>query len=211
MRGRPLGSEAQLRPQLLDAALRCFARHGIVGASTRAIAREAGVTSALLHYYFGDRAQLLQAVIDERLLPTFFTLRDALHESGDDLRTIVHGFVHALMRTIQANPWLPSLWVREVLCEGGALRDLLVDVIGPQLPRALATRFAEAQANGRLPAGMDPALLVSSIIGLTMFPAAGAPVWNRLFDERVLTLQAIEAHALTMLNQALQLQPEPRL
>lgn len=35
----------------------------------RDIAKEAGVTPALVHYYFGDTAQLQEAVVTERLLP----------------------------------------------------------------------------------------------------------------------------------------------
>lgn len=197
--GRPSADTAQLRPQLLDAALRCFARCGIAASTLRAIAKEAGVTPALLHYYFGDRAQLLQAVIAERFMPALAAMRAPLSQANDP-SAMVAAFVRAMMRTVRENPWLPPLWVREVLCEGGALRDLLVEQVGPQLPRMLAERFAQAQNAGRLPQGLDPALLVSSLVGLTLFPAAGAPVWQRLFGAPELDADAIERHALALLG-----------
>src|SRR3546814_11903459 len=49
-------------------------------------------------------------------------------------------------RSDESPPWWPQLWVREVLCEGGALRDLLVTRIAPQITRTIADRFAAAQA-----------------------------------------------------------------
>ena len=48
---------------ILDAAERMFARHGRNGATLRAIALEAGVDSALVHYYFGDKDGVFRAVL----------------------------------------------------------------------------------------------------------------------------------------------------
>src|SRR5690349_5665465 len=52
--GRPAAAGPELRARLLDAALACFVRSGIAATPLRAIATEAGVTPALVHYYFGD-------------------------------------------------------------------------------------------------------------------------------------------------------------
>ncbi len=49
---------------LLDAAEEVFARLGYAGASTAAIAAEAGATKALVHYYFGTKESLHQAVME---------------------------------------------------------------------------------------------------------------------------------------------------
>ena len=63
---RPTAETADLRATLLDAALACFVRRGIAVTSLRDIATEAGVTPALVHYYFGDKAQLQEAVAEAR-------------------------------------------------------------------------------------------------------------------------------------------------
>jgi len=120
--GRPLRSSPDLRANLLDAAIACFVRKGIDGTSLRDIATEANVTPALLHYYFGDKAQLQQAVIAERLMPVFAALREPLARAGDDIAALVAGFVGGIGRIVAEHPWLPPLWVREVLCEGEAFR-----------------------------------------------------------------------------------------
>src|SRR5690606_40200339 len=63
---QPTADAVDLRERLLDAALACFAAQGISATSLRDIARRAGVTPALVHYYFGHKLQLQQAVVTDR-------------------------------------------------------------------------------------------------------------------------------------------------
>lgn len=202
-RGRPAGDAPDLREQMLDAAITCFARGGIAATSLRAIASEALVTPALLHYYFGDKAQLQQAVIEERLMPAFAAVREPVKRAGDDVAAVVAAFVRGIGDAIAQHPWLPSLWVREVLCEGGALRELLVSRVAPQIPLVLAQRFASAQRRGALNPDLDPRLLVVSLVGLTMFPAAGASIWRQIFDADDLDAIAMCDHTLALLDRGI--------
>lgn len=198
--GRPGGDEQDLRARLLDVAITQFARAGIGATSLRAIAVEAGVTPAMLHYYFGDKARLVQAMIDERLLPVFVSLRTRLEHAGSEPMALIEGFVRGIGEVVAQHPWLPSLWVREILCEGGALREVLFQQAVPNLPQMLAQRFTSAQADGRLNAALDPRLLVVSLVGLTLFPAAGAPIWRRAFDAEELGPEAMLEHTLALLG-----------
>lgn len=203
--GRPVAADnPDLRARLLDAAIACYARQGIAATSLRAIASEAGVNPALLHYYFGDKQQLQEAVSSERLVPVFLSLRDGLMGEGKDVFDLIGGFVAGIGRIIVEHPWLPSLWVREVLCEGGALREsVLFRQIGPVLPQMMAKRFAQAQAEGRINADLDPRLLMVSLIGLTLFPAASAPIWRFMFDADDLGQDVQRRHALALLDRGL--------
>lgn len=200
--GRPAGTaaDAGLRERLLDAAIACYVRSGIAASSLRAIAAEAGVTPALLHYYFGDKAQLQQAVVEERLMPALGALRGELAAAGDDIVALVATFVRGVGALVERHPWLPPLWIREILCEGGALRDLMLQRVGPQLPQMLAVRFAQAQREGRLNPALDPRLLVVSLVGLTLFPAAGAPIWRELLDARDLDMADVRDHTIALLD-----------
>ncbi len=201
--GRPLAANEDLRARLLDSAVTCFSRQGIAATPLRAIARDAGVNAALLHYYFGDRAQLQQAVISERVLPAFLELREPLMRAGDDVADLVAAFVAGIGRIVAAHPWLPALWVREVLCEGGALRDVLFDEVSPALPRMLVARFEQAQARGALDPGIDPRLLMVSLVGLTLFPVAGAPIWRRMLDAGDIDYAQLQRHTLALLDRGL--------
>lgn len=204
--GRPSADSPDQRERLLDAALACFVRRGIAATTLRDIASEAGVTPALLHYYFGDKPQLQQAIVEERAMPAFRIVRERMLQAGD-VAEVVAGFVGGVTEAVKRYPWWPQLWVREVLCEGGALRDLLMTRIAPDLARMLAGRFAEAQAQGKLNADLDPRLLVPSLVGLTLLPAAGAPIWRSVFDAQELGMDDVRRHALALLDRGLELRP----
>ena len=69
-RGRPpktVGAAAtDTRATILDAAEDLFSKHGFYGVTIREVAREAGVDTALVHYYFGAKRELFDAVFLRR-------------------------------------------------------------------------------------------------------------------------------------------------
>ncbi|QNP41101.1 TetR/AcrR family transcriptional regulator [Lysobacter solisilvae (ex Woo and Kim 2020)] len=207
--GRPTGEGPDLRARVLDAAIACFVRQGIAATSLRAIAAEAHVTPALLHYYFGDKEQLVGAVLQERVMPAFDVVREAvLAAADDDIAGLVAGYVRGVSQAVSLHPWLPALWVREVLCEGGALREAVFNQVAP-MPVMIAQRLAAAQARGQINADLDPRLLVISLVGLTLFPAAGAPIWRRIFEASDIGVDAMRDHTLALLDHGLGLAGSP--
>lgn len=66
MAPRPKGPPVNRRQDILDAALRVFARRGYRAATNAEIASEAGVTSAALYYYFRNKQELFRAALTER-------------------------------------------------------------------------------------------------------------------------------------------------
>lgn len=203
--GRPAADGADLRERLLDAAIACYVRQGIAGASLRMIATEAGTTPALLHYYFGDKQQLQEAVAQERVLPTLGIVIAEMTSAGDDIAAVIAAFVRGVGKAVASAPWLPPLWVREVLCEGGALRGLLVDTIVPKVPALLVQRLAQAQRKGGLNPDLDPRLLVVSLVGLTLFPAASAGIWKSVFGAHDVTPDMLHQHTIALLDRGLEL------
>jgi len=94
-------SAAQLRGEetrnrILSAALRVFAAEGYDGASTRALARAAGVNLPAIQYYFGNKEGLYRAVIDhisetveQRLAPVVRQIGDAVSTGRTTRRLIL--------------------------------------------------------------------------------------------------------------------------
>jgi AcrR family transcriptional regulator len=201
--GRPSGSTAGQRERLLDAALDLYARVGISAASLRSIAAQAELTPAMVHYYFGGKDELRDAVIEERIMPLIAQLRVGLEAAGAEPGQFAATFVRGMYAAVARAPWLPALWVREVLSEGGMLRDLLIARIAPQLPRPLAARFANAQTRGALAEDLDPRLLVVSLMGLTLLPFATAPLWRQIFEASDIDTDALLRHTLALLDHGL--------
>ncbi len=68
-RGRPRGGATDARERILSAAVHEFGELGYDGATVRGIAASAEVDSALVHHYFGTKADLFAATVDIPLRP----------------------------------------------------------------------------------------------------------------------------------------------
>src|SRR5919106_6787403 len=68
-------ADLETRERILDAAHTVFLRKGTASSRTQEIAAEAGVNKALVHYYFGTKAALADAIFERALgtlLPRIF-------------------------------------------------------------------------------------------------------------------------------------------
>jgi AcrR family transcriptional regulator len=75
---RPVNADAQAtQARILAAAYELFASFGLAGASIRDIAKEAGVSLAMVHHYFGSKQGLYEASI-ATLMGELGTLRDEI-------------------------------------------------------------------------------------------------------------------------------------
>ena len=59
----------ETKEQILDVAERMFAEEGVHGVSLRAIIAEAKVNLAAVHYHFGSKDALVEAVFERRVGP----------------------------------------------------------------------------------------------------------------------------------------------
>jgi AcrR family transcriptional regulator len=201
--GRPRADESNQRERLLDAAVACFAAEGVAATSLRSIALKAGVTPALVNYYFGSKQQLVDAFVAERVTNVVQVLRENLLAAGDDPRALIAAFVHGIHDAVARFPWLPSLWVREVLNEKGVLRDVLPKIIAPQVTHLLASMLVDAQKRGAIGPDLDPRLLIVSLVGLTMFPLAAEHLWRRIFAADDVDRGVLLRHTLALLDHGL--------
>lgn len=199
--GRPANASSPLaRDKLLDVALLRFSEHGVGATTLRDVATAAGFTPAMVSYYFGDRDALLDAVVAERLLPVLARLHAPLADKNRPLSALLQSFVEALFDTVSLHPWLPQLWVREILTESGSLRWLLIERIGPTLAKGMVAKFRAAQRRGEMRRDIDPQLLMLSLVGQTMFMAAALPLWRQVFDNQKTDLTALRMHVPALLE-----------
>ena len=75
-------------------------------------------------------------------------------------------------------PWLPSIWLREIVHEGGLLRERMIRRIPLEHVGHLAERIRAAQRAGTLNPALEPAFLFHSIVALVMLPLATAKLWH---------------------------------
>ncbi|WP_293676905.1 TetR/AcrR family transcriptional regulator [uncultured Phenylobacterium sp.] len=105
LRGRRRkGQGPDLRESILDAAEDLFSRHGFHGVTVRQVAAEAGVDTALIHYYFGAKRELFDHVFARRAeilngarLQAIAAYR-AAHTGGDlDPEAIIRAFIDPMI------------------------------------------------------------------------------------------------------------------
>lgn len=191
------------RDKLVDAAVALFARHGVAATSTKAIAAEAGVTPALVHYYFRDRETLLDAIFDERLQPLIEQVFGALQ--GDATNTIarIQALAGQLIRTASATPWFPGLWIREIVSTEGQLRERLLQRVALRRAQFVAAPLAAAHAQGQINPGLEPALVMVSLIGLTLLPLATTHIWRQLPGAADIDTDTLVRHVTALLGHGL--------
>jgi len=86
------------RLAILDAAERVFAAQGFDGARVDDIAAAAGVSVGTLYNYFGDRQQLLIALLDRRRQEVVARLDEVLREGQDGpFPQLIEHFVRAFL------------------------------------------------------------------------------------------------------------------
>ena len=101
------------RRQILDAAVRVFARQGYEASPVGDVAKEAGVAYGLVYHYYGSKDAVLEAVFREawgRLLAAV-TLAEETGKTAPEQLALV---VKIVLRTWRDDPDLVRLLVREV-------------------------------------------------------------------------------------------------
>ena len=207
--GRPSGGVggAEQRTRLIEAALALFARQGILDTSLGAIAREAGVTPAMVHYYFNTRDQLIDVLIDERFVPLREGLGDIFVEHRDDPVSALTALAQRFVAMGQRYPWFPPLWVRDVISEGGVLRQRMLERVGREHQEKAHTAIARWQREGRLNAALEPSLLFQSLMGLTLLPLATSQMWRGDAEKPRVGVEEIARHAVALITQGVGLGP----
>jgi AcrR family transcriptional regulator len=152
-RDRQAGAEEKRR-QILDAAVRVFARRGFHTSRVGDIAEEAGVAHGLLYHYFASKDEVLQTVFRENwseLLQRFEQVEASDEPADEKLR----GIVKILLRTWRNDPDLVTVMVREV--GRSAQLATQVEVIGQGFA-VIERVIRQGQAEGVFRPGLDPRL-----------------------------------------------------
>jgi AcrR family transcriptional regulator len=198
----PAKQDEQARERLLQTALVLFAENGIAGVADSAIAKQAGVTPAMIRYYFHSRDAMLDAIFEEHLLPfiqNLWTMDETTWaHSLDVLLHISQGVIDGAIE----RPWLPRLWVREVLNESGLLRSRLMRHLPVKSLRRLRELAIAEQEQGMIALQIQPGLLFVSVMGLTMLPLA-IDMWRNLPGTEKIGNRELAQHAAALLRHGL--------
>jgi TetR/AcrR family fatty acid metabolism transcriptional regulator len=149
------------RQEILDAAVRVFARKGFHAARVGDIAAEAGVAHGLLYHYFASKDELLETIFREawaELLQAFRTAEETDEPAPEQLRKVCAIF----LRTWRNTPELVTVLVREI-ARSGELQHRIEDV--GEAFRVIERIVARGQERGELRRDVDPRLTATIVYG----------------------------------------------
>ena len=136
----------------MDAAKRCFARHGFAGTTTRSVAAAAGISEGLLFKHFPTKAALYAEILADSCQtdPGLIKLQ-SLEPSAATLVTLIREmiahFLHASNSPDHEEVQQLKLLVSSHL-EGGEFARLLFDKIGVIIEPMFDASLARAVATG---------------------------------------------------------------
>lgn len=159
----------------MDAAEALFARLGFAATTIKAIGTEAGVNPALLYYYFPDKQQLYQAVLDRRVGDFARRAAANLPEGIAPLEGI-RRLVKAQVAFMQSSPHVPRLLARELADHEAAKARPVIRELSTGAFRRLCELILAGQDDGTIRPDLDPAFTAISIISQTAWFFIAQPV-----------------------------------
>ena len=170
--------------QILAAAEQEFLSKGYDGARTTSIAQAAGVTHAMLHYYFRTKEQLFERILDEK----FETISDSMFAiMGDPSLPIVErikGGIEAHFDFVAQNPLLPRFVINEIISRPERY-DVLYKRVGAIIDnvyRGLQSEIDRSAECGEIER-VDIKMLFISIMSLNIFTFLAYPFMEPLMGE----------------------------
>lgn len=181
-RGRPgTTSAVDVRAAILGVAEELFAERGYSATSIRTIADAAGFTPAMVHYYFGNKESLLQAVLEKALEP----LARLIEEMKSADAVAPEEMVRSLMTIVAEHPTLPYLVIREVMLPGGVMQAHFASHLAPRLGGALPGLLEREQREGRIRDDLPPTTGALVVMALALFPFIVRPVAEQALKLRL--------------------------
>lgn len=167
---------------ILKAAEQEFMLKGFDGAKTASIAQSAGVTHAMLHYYFRTKELLFERILADKMslmgqsvltafgnsqLPLFDRLKDGMSRHFDFL---------------MENPDLPRFIVNEVFSRPERYELMRKDIsrIVDKLMQGVQQELDTLAAQGKI-VPIDVRMLMLDVVSLNIFPFIAYPVIEPIF------------------------------
>jgi AcrR family transcriptional regulator len=155
------------RERLLRAAARVFARDGLTGATTRAIAREADVNEVTLFRHFRSKQGLLKAVVQENFSAAPAQPDAAQPPHTGNLRADLRDHARRYEQLLRDSLPLIRTMIGEIHHHGVHERQVFRGIFRP-LRQALIARLELARDEHELRRGVNPVIL-SDLFGGMIF------------------------------------------
>ena len=171
---------------ILEAATLEFFEKGYDGARTTSIARNAGVTHAMLHYYFKTKEQLFERIFKETTGLLGKSLIGVFTGSDKPVLEKIKDAVEFHFNFIRENPHLPLFIIREVVSRPERFK-LVKETISENaggLMTILQQDFDKAAERGEIE-NVEASTLMLDMLSLNAFPFLIQPLFQAAMGNRL--------------------------
>jgi len=171
---KPVKDTEQL---ILEAAEKEFSTKGFDGARTSAIAAEAGVTHAMLHYYFRTKEKLFERIFQDKLGYIINMVLSPMVESKGNIKQRISKGIEAHFDFILANKELPVFFITTIHSRPDSYKEAIKEIAssaGIRI-RNFQQELDKAHQNGEI-ARTDAVSLIGDIASLNVFPFLAYPM-----------------------------------
>ena len=177
--------EKQSKEQLiLAAAEQEFLTKGYDGARTTSIAQAAGVTHAMLHYYYRTKEQLFERIVDEKFETMSHSMFAIMGDPSLPIVERIKGGIEAHFDFVAQNPLLPRFVINEIISRPERY-DVLYKRVGAIIDnvyRGLQSEINRSAERGEIER-VDIKMLFISIMSLNIFTFLAYPFMEPLMGE----------------------------
>ena len=170
--------------RIINAAAKIFSEAGFAGARMDEIAKSARVNKATIYYHIGDKKALYAEVLHDIIGNAAEHFMGNLDENQSPEEKLKY-FINALTRTMDQNPLLAPIMMREQASGGQNLPEIIAgdfaSIIG------MVTNILEEGAKQGVFIKTTPFIIYSLVTGGVMFYKGSYPVRSRyaVFSENV--------------------------
>ena len=164
---------------ILAAAKEEFFNKGYDGARTTSIARNAGVTHAMLHYYFKTKEQLFERIFHETMGMLVEGILEVFTQTEKPFKERMAEALDIHFEVIRQNPRLPLFMIREVASrpERFAVIKNVISSFASNLLATMQHDIDQAVSNSEI-SPIDATTLLLDMVSLNVFPFIVKPVFE---------------------------------
>ena len=181
------------REQIVRATVRCLAREGYTRLTMKKLAREAGVSQGILHYYFADKRSILVATLEAVMTDLDRRVAAAQARGGRDPGTRLTALVRACLETAvrRREIWIVFVEFWGEMMHDRRLREINADLYA-RTRRLIARLVAAGVRTGRF-RRVHPGRAAVVILGLVDGVALQLTFDPDAFDPRAATRFCVQA------------------
>jgi TetR/AcrR family transcriptional regulator len=172
--------DLETRERILDAAHTVFVRKGTASSRTQEIAAEAGVNKALVHYYFGTKAALADAIFERALGTLVRKIFGILADPNRSIEDKVPAIVREQIVFHSTRPYFAGYLLSELHAQPQRISRLIVR--NGRVPLDVIRRQLQAAAKAGTIRRISAEQFVVNLMGLLIFPFAIRPALGELLS-----------------------------